>query len=582
MSPTTPSQSRRTSYRSGSISNSRNGPSNIASNPNVSPHSRPLHSSGQATPTTSNFANHGLYIGSNPTTPRQTFSLGKGKGVLKGSDDEDKENILGGSSTAANVADSDDDQNQDDEEEAEGAEEADFKSHYSRRSSSASSTSDADEGDTPNDAPMFSNNMNNHSANHNLHRVTSLPIPPPNKSTRPAVAGLHSSQSTTSLPPLLPPPPPPHLFPPFYNRPPTPLPPSPSLTSLLRPPSLLNRSTTSTRPTTPDSSDVETPNDTEAAVAQSARRAQPLPPSAPKVPTYEYYGFTLYLASSLSFLMYLLWSYLPSPFLHALGITYYPNRWWSLAIPAWIVMALIFIYVALLSFNVEYLTLPMVSLGCMVDDAGNVAILDVMNASSTGGTSYGQQDRRILRVRKGGSKRYVTEMEMRKKLDITDGKGNAKNRRRAGSGGTGSAHGSRRSKRSPNKRKKGQHQQYYEDIYDGREYSNHKARSRSRHNNNYTSSNSAASTSNSFPNTNYASSTYYTEASGFSDETSESESEDWFGVLGANINTSNGSGGNGYGSKVDVPSWRHIWNEGTDAVMDIPIGGVCEVLYSGD
>ena len=22
-----------------------------------------------------------------------------------------------------------------------------------------------------------------------------------------------------------------------------------------------------------------------------------------------------------------------------------------------------------------------------------------------------------------------------------------------------------------------------------------------------------------------------------------------------------------------------LWNEGTDAVMDVPIGGVCEILY---
>ena len=85
--------------------------------------------------------------------------------------------------------------------------------------------------------------------------------------------------------------------PPFYNRPPTPLPPSPSLTSLLRPPF----SATTSRPTTPDSSDVETPNDTEAAVAKSARRATTVPRASPKVPTYEYYGFVLYLASSLAF-----------------------------------------------------------------------------------------------------------------------------------------------------------------------------------------------------------------------------------------------------------------------------------------
>src|SRR5688572_20242127 len=61
--------------------------------------------------------------------------------------------------------------------------------------------------------------------------------------------------------------------PPFYGRPPTPLPPSPSLTSLLRP----------SRPTTPDASDDE--------------NLAPVPRAAPQVPTYEYYGFVLYLFS---------------------------------------------------------------------------------------------------------------------------------------------------------------------------------------------------------------------------------------------------------------------------------------------
>lgn len=85
--------------------------------------------------------------------------------------------------------------------------------------------------------------------------------------------------------------------PPYYNRPPTPLPASPSLTSLLRP----SFSTTTSRPTTPDSSENDTPNDTEAAVAKSARIATTVPRASPKVPTYEYYGFVLYLLSSLGF-----------------------------------------------------------------------------------------------------------------------------------------------------------------------------------------------------------------------------------------------------------------------------------------
>ncbi|KAK4167267.1 meiotically up-regulated gene 84 protein [Cladorrhinum sp. PSN259] len=146
-----------------------------------------------------------------------------------------------------------------------------------------------------------------------------------------------------------------HTFaPPFYGRPPTPLPPSPSLTSLLRP----------SRPTTPDASDDE------------QHLGEPLPRARPKVPTYEYYGFVLYLFSSLSFLIYLLWSYLPSPFLQALGIDYYPNRWWSLAVPSFIVMLLVYIYVALAAYNVEILTLPMQSIETVVDQAAQVAVVD--------------------------------------------------------------------------------------------------------------------------------------------------------------------------------------------------------------
>lgn len=141
--------------------------------------------------------------------------------------------------------------------------------------------------------------------------------------------------------------------PPFYGRPPTPLPPSPSLTSLLRP----------SRPTTPDASDDE-------------HALEPVPRASPKVPTYEYYGFVLYLFSSLTFLIYLLWAYLPSPFLHALGIFYYPNRWWALAIPAFLVMLIVYVYVALACYNTEYLTLPLGSLETVVDEAAKVACVD--------------------------------------------------------------------------------------------------------------------------------------------------------------------------------------------------------------
>ncbi|KAI9684672.1 MAG: hypothetical protein M1829_000046 [Trizodia sp. TS-e1964] len=183
--------------------------------------------------------------------------------------------------------------------------------------------------------------------------------------------------------------------PPFYNRPPTPLPPSPSLTFLLRP----SFSIPNSHPTTPDSSEGETPNDTEAAVAKSARTAATIPRASPKVPTYEYYGFVLYLVSSIVFLLYLLWSYLPTPALHAIGLYYYPSRWWSLAIPSFLVMLLVYIYVALASYNTGYLTLPMASVENIVDDAADIAIVD-----SLGRVIRKQRDKKLAGAGRGHSR----------------------------------------------------------------------------------------------------------------------------------------------------------------------------------
>ena len=273
----------------------------------------------------------------------------------------------------------------------------------------------------------------------------------------------HHSKSHTYLAPSA-------FAPPFYNRPPTPLPPSPSLTSLLRP----NFSTHNSRPTTPDPSSDEgtsglrdgatgtqTPNSAAASTLTSTfRTAKPIPRASPKVPTYEYYGFTLYLVSSLVFIVYLLWAYLPSPFLHQLGIYYYPNRWWALAIPAWVVMLVVYIYVALASYNTGYLTLSMDSVECLVDEAANVAVVDAT------GKLVAHDDPSW-----GG------------------GKGTAE-----------AKHASHHGKRGV----KGKH--------GGRSRQNSAAR--------------------------------------------------------AHV----------FGQDTDL-DWRLMWNEGTDAVMDIPLGGVCEILY---
>ncbi|KAF2273191.1 PIG-P-domain-containing protein [Westerdykella ornata] len=199
------------------------------------------------------------------------------------------------------------------------------------------------------------------------------------------------------------------LFPPFYNRPPNPLPPSPSLTSLLRPTFTTTRTPTpshSTYTSTPDSSDADLPPTTPTnststtTLANLGASAPPIPPRAsPKVPTYEYYGFALYLASSLAFLLYLVWAYVPSPLLSQMGIHYYPNRWWALAVPCWLVVWVLWIYVALASYNTGYLTLPVGSVECLTDECAQVAVVDartgriVRKARGGGG---GEEQRRAV------------------------------------------------------------------------------------------------------------------------------------------------------------------------------------------
>ena len=281
-----------------------------------------------------------------------------------------------------------------------------------------------------------------------------------------------SSRSHTHLPPSSS-----TLFPPFYNRPPTPLPPSPSLTSLLRggPPF----SAAPSRPTTPETSDAEsqrggrrgsaTPG-TGTPSAAGARRpwpgdaeARPAPPPPPKIPAYEYYGFALYLASAAAFLMFLAWAYLPSALLHRVGVYYFPDRWWALAVPAWMVVAGLWIFVALAAYNGAYLTLRVESAEAMVDECALVAVLDAA------GRIVKRRERAPLSGAWPGGK-------------------------------TGGDAAARKGKRRVGHRR-----------HDSRE--------------------------------------------------SRKERERDFGLLGKDLD------------------WRALWSEGTDAVMDVPIGGVCEILY---
>ncbi|KAG5440527.1 hypothetical protein PCK2_000461 [Pneumocystis canis] len=141
--------------------------------------------------------------------------------------------------------------------------------------------------------------------------------------------------------------------PPLYGHPPGPLA-SLSFTSLFRTSSLHLS-------TTPESSDNESFNR-----AQNINFVKRYPLTA-KVPTYEYYGFVLYLGSTIVFGIYIIWSYFPVSLLDAMGITYYPGKWWSLTFPSYFIIAIIYIYFVLIGYNTKVLTPKFNQMECITD-----------------------------------------------------------------------------------------------------------------------------------------------------------------------------------------------------------------------
>ncbi|KAJ1733352.1 hypothetical protein LPJ61_001601 [Coemansia biformis] len=99
---------------------------------------------------------------------------------------------------------------------------------------------------------------------------------------------------------------------------------------------------------------------------------------AASMPTHEYYGFVVYLVSLATFAVYLLWAYLPDQALEAAGITYYPDRYWAVALPAWWLVTVAFIclfnvamnmYSTPLLSSMDNITDPFSNLHCGVADA---------------------------------------------------------------------------------------------------------------------------------------------------------------------------------------------------------------------
>ncbi len=56
----------------------------------------------------------------------------------------------------------------------------------------------------------------------------------------------------------------------------------------------------------------------------------------------EFYGYALYIITIFMFVGYLTWAFVPNEYLDAIGWTYYPEKHWAIAVPAFLFMFLFF------------------------------------------------------------------------------------------------------------------------------------------------------------------------------------------------------------------------------------------------
>lgn len=89
-------------------------------------------------------------------------------------------------------------------------------------------------------------------------------------------------------------------------------------------------------------------------------------------PGTEYFGFALYVLSTLGLIAFTIWSFFPQSWLQFFNIYYYPSRWWALALPSFLVVLLVYIYVALALYNIEILTKPLNSLEIITDESAKI------------------------------------------------------------------------------------------------------------------------------------------------------------------------------------------------------------------
>eukprot|EP00823_Brevimastigomonas_motovehiculus_P003581 TRINITY_DN220_c0_g1_i1.p1 TRINITY_DN220_c0_g1~~TRINITY_DN220_c0_g1_i1.p1 ORF type:complete len:243 (+),score=58.18 TRINITY_DN220_c0_g1_i1:58-786(+) len=93
---------------------------------------------------------------------------------------------------------------------------------------------------------------------------------------------------------------------------------------------------------------------------------KPFANPAGKVKPTECYGFVLWVSTFVAYALFLLWSFMPNWMLESMGVTYYPSKYWAIALPNLVWILLVVLILAYMAINLMN-TNPLDSLFTVTD-----------------------------------------------------------------------------------------------------------------------------------------------------------------------------------------------------------------------